>query len=294
MKKFILSSLALALFSTVVHSKEASVDLEKIKREINIMNNILKASFAEDKSLGLRHIESQYLASQGITFKLDARSFSKNSFSLSNILPSTPVEPIDFNFDEDKIEQIREQALSISREAYSSALEAIAQTSEHIRELAKREREIEHEIRSTERETRDVSFERRNADKNDVQELAKREKQLETQTKKLKEQKAQLDSKQKKLRKEMRDNKSKNQAKVQEKKRLALASIKNILSVSLCDYGAGLRTLPNSESVNFVLKNAGDNKNDVVYIFTKKDIKSCVIGDINSKELLAKSVNYHF
>jgi len=294
MKKIILSSLAFALFSTTVSSKEVSVDLDKIKREINIMSNILKASFAEDKSLGLRNIESQYLVSQGITFKLDARSFGKNSFSWSNILPVAPVAPIDFDFDEAQIEEIREQALSISREAYSSALEAIAETSEHIRELAERERDVDHEIRSTERESRDINFEKRNADKSDVKELEVRKKQLDVQVKELKAQKEQLDSKQQKLRKTMRDKKTENKAKAQEKKRLALTNIKKTLSMSLCDYGAGLRNLPNSESVNFVLKNAGDNRSDVIYIFTKKDIKSCVIGNIDAVQLLSKSVNYHF
>jgi len=294
MKTFILSSLALALFSASVNSKEVSVDLDKIKREINIMSNILKASFAQDKSLGLRHIESQYLISQGVTFKLDARSLGKHSFSWSNILPPAPVAPIDFDFDEAQIEEITEQALSISREAYSSALEAIAQTGEHIRELAERERDVDHEIRSTEREARDVNFERRNADRDDVKELEIRKKKLEVQVKELKTQKKQLESKQQKLRVTMRDNKTKNKEKALEKKQLAIKNIKNTLSISLCDYGAGFRSLPNSESVNFVLKNAGDNKSDIIYIFTKKDIKSCVVGDINAKQLLTKSINYHF
>lgn len=294
MKKFILSSLAVVFFSTTVSSKEVSVDLDKIKREINIMSNILKASFAEDKNLGLRHIESQYLVSQGVTFKLDARSFGKHSFSWSNILPPAPVAPINFDFDETQIEEIREQALSISREAYSSALEAIAETGEHIRELAERERDVDHEIRSTEREARDISFERRNANQEDITELEQRKSKLEVQVKELKAQKKQLDKEQKKLKKTIRDNKTKNKAKAQKQKQLALSTIKKTLSVSLCDYGAGLRNLPNTESVNFVLKNAGGNKSDVIYIFNKKDIKSCVVGDINAQELLAKSVNYHF
>lgn len=295
MKTFILSSLALALFSAPVNSKEVSVDLDKIKREVNIMSNILKASFAQDKNLGVRHIESQYLISQGITFKLDARSFDINSFSWTNILPPVPVHaaPIDFYFGETQMGEITEQVLSISGEAYNSALEAIAQTGEHIRELAERERDVDHEIRSIEREARDINFERRNADKDDVKDLEIRKQKLEVQVKKLKTQKKQLESKQQKLRVEIRENKTKNKTKALERKKLTLKNIKNILSISLCDYGAGLRNLPNSESVNFVLKNAGD-KSDIIYIFTKKDIKSCVIGNINAKQLLAKSINYHF
>ena len=124
--------------------------------------------------------------------------------------------------------------------------------------------------------------------------MNKRKSKLEVQVKELKAQKKQLDKEQKKLKKTIRDNKTKNKAKAQKQKQLALSTIKKTLSVSLCDYGAGLRNLPNTESVNFVLKNAGGNKSDVIYIFNKKDIKSCVVGDINAQELLAKSVNYHF
>jgi hypothetical protein len=190
MKNLILSSLAFAVFSVSVNAKESSVDLSKIKREINIMSNILTASFAQDNTLGLHRIEAQYFISQGITFKLEAKSLNNRGFSWSNILPSIPlppeaVAPIAFNFDETHIEEIKERAISVSREAYNTALEAIQESSDHIRELAEQERDIDHEIRSKEREVKDVSFERRQAEKESLKELEVRKKELKNKVKEL-------------------------------------------------------------------------------------------------------------
>lgn len=66
----------------------------------------------------------------------------------------------------------------------------------------------------------------------------------------------------------------------------------------LCLYGNGLKALPADEKVSLILKNAGGNEGrsqlDKIVIFNKADIKSCVIDDINSEQLLAKATKYSF
>ncbi|MFM9625778.1 hypothetical protein ACKI14_49000, partial [Streptomyces turgidiscabies] len=68
--------------------------------------------------------------------------------------------------------------------------------------------------------------------------------------------------------------------------------VNNSISLTLCDYGSGLRSLPNDEHVSFVLNGLADNRKSMIKVFNKADIKKCVMGDIKPNDLALKAISY--
>jgi hypothetical protein len=79
----------------------------------------------------------------------------------------------------------------------------------------------------------------------------------------------------------------------------ALEDFQSRLFVLLCDYAAGLRTLPVNESVSVVLAGVGDTVNDglrrdVVYQVSKETLQSCQQGQITAIQLRERSLRYQY
>ncbi len=290
MKKMI--AIAMLIATSSAYATQNNVDLAKMKREINIMKNILTESIAQDKDIGRLKIKAHYLMSQGITFQLDTQGIGSRHFDWASMLPRAAVSEL--HIDEAQIEAWTSEALSASKEAYQLALEVIAESGEKIRELAEKERDINYEIRTLEREKRDVDFERRHSESEDVSQLENRKKTLLAQIDGLIKQKDQLEKEQQSIRVKLKEDKALHREKAEQKKLKVLNKLRQSIAMTLCDYGAGLRSLPNNEKVNFIISAGSKNQPGIVYVFSKKDIKSCLVGDIDSKKLLASSINYQF
>ena len=96
------------------------------------------------------------------------------------------------------------------------------------------------------------------------------------------------------MRKELAEKK---QARVKEQKQQLASLAKQVdksLSLTLCDYGSGLRNLPNDEHVSFIIRGVSEGKTEQVKVFKKSDIKKCVVGDIKAAQLLEKASTYSF
>ena len=187
-----------------------------------------------------------------------------------------------------------EQAEAISKQSLEIAMESIHQVSEQIRDLAENEREIEHDIRSLEREKRDVEFERRLSEKADIKQLEKRKVDLAQQVAQLEKQKAALKEEKQTLKAKATKNKRQKQQEQAQKKQASIKQLEHTLSTMLCDYGAGLKHLPENEFVNFTLVNAGQDNEDLIYVFNKQDIQKCVMTKIDKNRLLAEAKKYAF
>ena len=279
----------LALLALPVLSATPSAEsLNKSQREIQIMNNILRASLDAEPGIKVRQLNGTYLAQQGYNFTISASGISGGFNKWSDFFVKPEIELV-----EDEVVVLSQQSTSeLANEAYQMAMEALRLSSEKMREFAEQEREIEYEIREVERERRDLNLERRHA---------KQEKGVEKEIEKLEEQIAKLQKEKKALREKRDDVKQdlKSQAKEKHNK-AAKARTKNLLTVTkslaqtLCDYGAGLKSLKNQQYVNFVLDKAATNKQDLVIIFKKAEINKCVVGDSDAQKLLASAVQYRF
>ena len=96
------------------------------------------------------------------------------------------------------------------------------------------------------------------------------------------------------MRKELAEKK---QARVKEQKQQLAALAQQVdksLTLTLCDYGSGLRNLPNDEHVSFIIRGVSEGKTEQVKVFKKSDIKKCVVGDIKAAQLLEKASTYSF
>lgn len=302
MSKYTLTSAALLLCSAVSVQAQANDELDKIQREVGIMEKILTAALKQDTDNKVRNVSSSYLQHQGVVFSFDVRGSSRWSSVFASV-PDAPLPPLpDIDFEElaeievlgDHVQVISDAVVVKTQEAYQQAMEVMRESAERVRDVAEQERDISREIRDLEREKRDLEFDRRHDKDAKDQELEQRKKELQAAIKELEKQQQKLSQRQQVMRKELAEKK---QARVKEQQQqLAelVQKVNNSLSLTLCDYGSGLRNLPNDEHVSFVIRGISEDKSEQVKVFKKSDIKKCVQGDIKATQLLEKASSYNF
>jgi DNA repair exonuclease SbcCD ATPase subunit len=302
MSKYKSTTAALLLCTAVSVQAQASDELDKIQREVGIMEKILTAALKQDTDNKVRNVSSSYLQHQGVVFSFDVRGGSRWSTVFASV-PDAPLPPMpDIDFEElTEIEVLGEHVQVISdavvvktQEAYQQAMEVMRESAERVREVAEQERDVSREIRDLEREKRDLEFDRRHDKDAKEQELEKRKQALQASIKELEKEQQKLSLKQQEMRKELAEKK---QARVKEQQQQWAALAKQVdksLSLTLCDYGSGLRSLPNDEHVSFIIRGVSEGKGELVKVFKKSDIKKCVVGDIKAAQLIDKASSYRF
>ena len=303
MKKMMMCSvIAIATGCASVQSlAQAPEQLSAIAREVSIMENILSTALKQDTDKKVRAINANYFAKQGIVFELDIRGANRwhAIFSGAPDAPLPPMPDIDFSdvnieFISDHVEIISEQAVESSREAYQHAMEVMRDGAEKVRDIAEKERDVSRELRDLEREKRDLEFATRHDNSAEEKELAARKKSVEKEIKALEKQQTKLTKEQKKARQEISAKQAQREKQKAAEQKQLLEKINQSISLTLCDYGSGLRSLPNNEHVSFVLGGLGQNSKSLIKVFNKSDIKKCVIGETKASELALKAVSYQF
>ncbi|KTF15258.1 hypothetical protein [Pseudoalteromonas sp. H105] len=280
---------------------KAPEELSAIVREVSIMENILSTALKQDTDNKVRAINANYFAKQGVVFELDITAGNRwhAIFSGAPEAPLPPMPDIDFSdvnieFLSDQVEIISEHAVESSRDAYHHAMEVMREGAEKVRDIAEQERDVSREIRDLEREKRDLEFATRHDNSAEVKELVSRKNSLEKEIKALEKQQTKLTKEQKKARQAISaKHAQREKQKVAEQEQL-LEKISQSISLTLCDYGSGLRSLPNDEYVSFVLDGLGQKDKNLIKIFNKGDIKKCVIGETKASELALKAISYQF
>lgn len=331
MKKSMLMYSVMACLSFGVAAND---HLQSLHKETQIMENILTTSLKQDsrsKGIRFRKIESSYLAGQGVIFEVttsskgnfefsfDMGSMLKGLESLEHLehlgdvfdkgdLPPVPeVPPVPdtdgsfvFSFEmNDELEELME-------DAEEKARDEVRENKERWRELREKERDLNWEKREYERNIRDIEFELRHAED-------ERRKELETRIARIQEDVQKLESRQQEiadLASKLENEEKSRKAKAQENRlkvyKRFLADFEATMADTLCDYGSGLKSLPDTEKVNFVLKdfskgednrsrnNRRNDKLDKIYVISLADVKQCVIEKITPNELLTRSQTYMF
>ena len=317
MKKLLLTTstlLAIALAMPVEANKtdraEIAQPYDKMKKQINIMSNIIKTAMSDGQSKRSRGatIKGIYLKDQGVVFNIDnarLRGFDHFNVDLSSlglgdmapIAPIAPVAPVVIG--DSEYEFINEDQIERAAEAYEQVIEAFREQSEHARRLREEQRELAYDMRNLSRRKRDMEFELRHAnrdgdDQSDVkQDLVK----LEEQLNRLKSKSEQLNERAKKEEKALREQKQQRKTKADKARASYYQNLDNTIAQTLCDYGAGLRQLSKNEHVTFVISLGAGDKNGAdkkVHTFKKKDIVSCVLEDKTPQELIKGAQSYYF
>lgn len=305
MKKLLLAT---AMATTFVSSAIAQ-DLNSLNKELEIMSGVIGTALKQETGKkGIRYsgIEATYLAKQGVVFTVSTSS-NKWNFNFDRIFSSVPHAPdapnapivittddmdmdIDIDMDQD-FEGIAEDALAHVEHIF-------VQKSDEMRELRSRKRELAWEQREMERRQRDLEFEMRAAQDEREEEIKEELKTLEKERKEFEKQREKIELHAAKLTAEQEAKAKERKEKREQALKTFLANFEGAVGDTLCRFGSGLRELPDSENISFVLKGFakgdGSDKSDRIYVFSKQEVKKCVMEKINASSLLSKANIYEF
>lgn len=306
MKVFNYALLPLALMTGSASAIAAKVDFSALHQQMTIMSDILKTSAnksATHEVPKIVSIESYYLAGQGAVFNLQSarsgmRFMSKVPMPVMPVrAPRAPRTPEGIETTElfgENFEIIIEEALHEAQISMEIAHQQMNGSAENQRQLREQERELAYELRDIEREKRDLNFEKRHIEEGEQVEYNQQLAELE-------QRRAALDKAMTTLAKSNAEQHKKiEQAKAEHAKQQQsfYRNLEVSISDVLCSYGGGLKAIPSNEHVSVVIKRAGDKQGrrtkDKVLVFSKADIKSCIVEKINAKQLLSKANGYQF
>lgn len=316
MKKWLLSTLALGLFTCNVQADEMKQPYEKLKKQINIMSNIIASSLSQDSNRRNRYkagVDGYYLKDQGVVFEISSnRGFSQLyqvfgserdlSFTIDNglgtmpiapVAPIAPIAPIVIGDREDGITV----DISSSLEAYEDAVEALRDRAESTRDMRERLRDLSYEKKSLARRQRDLEFEMRHADKDRTDDLKGDLQELREELKKVDMKMAELSERTKKEENVLQQSQDKRKKKIKEITDAYYTKLDETIVETLCNYGAGLRKMSKKEYVTFVIdmgRGRNDSASKKIHTFNKKDINACVIEDKTPEQLLKAANSYYY
>ena len=314
--KPVLMASTLALVSANIVAEELPEKrLNSIKRDIKVMTNIIRTTLSDNLGHKVGQLNGIYMAKQGMLFTVSSNRsfsfhFSDHGFSgapIAPLAPRAPKAPVPV-ITADNMDEIEESTMEIVEAAMEMAESQIDIYSDidwsnysrrdrdefkrekkalrnQQRELERQARSLERDVREIERKIRDAEFEQELQDgKKNEAKIASLEKELNKYTDSLSSIVAKIQEKAEALRKKAEQARKKHQAK-QEKQLLAM---EQAISQTVCDFGAGLRSLPKGEHITFNIQ----GKDNRLYVFDQKSILSCADGKIDAEKLLSRAIKY--
>ncbi len=308
----LISSVAAAVLLTLSTGGHAATQVsDKLKQNLEIMRDILQKSMEQSgRSSGVGRIDLSYLAGQGVLFQTRTSGGFGHFFAVAPVAPIPPVAPISAPdlqaitdqasavaqaalaggaIDEERLQELQEQA----ELAAEQMMEQHERMRDQSRELREQKRDLERDLRDIQREKRDVEFSGK------VGKLdAEQQKQLTQLTakeaalaKQVKEMQQKYDAAEQEMLKKRQE-----QAKIAQQKQIELiAQVGSKFAATLCDYGASLRELKDSEFVSLQLStDGGRDSRDIYWVFKKSDINQCISGKLGAESLLKKADYYQY
>ncbi|WP_416305456.1 hypothetical protein [Neptunicella sp. SCSIO 80796] len=304
MKKALIALTVGALTMGAAHS---ATNMTELSKDLAIMSSILKTALQQgndDKGIRFRDLDVSYLADQGVVFEVNTTSggwnFSFDFGDIMNVLPVAPPAPVvDSSFEKRFVINIDEDDYKREVEmAVEHAQDAMREARDQLRELRNRERELSWEQREYERRRRDIEFEKSHADEEDRKELEQEIKELDKEQKQLETKRQEIDKYATEIEKEQQKQVKATKEAQEKYYKAFLARFEENVADVLCKYGAGVKSMPDDEHVSFVLNGFGEgtsrSRQDKIYVFKNKDIKSCVAEKIDTNKLLANAQTYVF
>lgn len=277
---------------------QAADDNAALKKNADILQTIMQTAFKENDASRLSSLQYSYLAGQGIFFQANAAIggkgnvfyFRSGGHAVAPVAPAAPVPPLpdgdyefEFEFDTEEIERLTEAAQDMAEQMEQQHLQRYR--------ISEKQRVIERELRDVEREKRDLEFNKSvsKLDKEQQQQLA----MLQQKAKVLQEKQAEVTKEAEISRKQLEEQREKQRAEQRQQVTVMVKSVGETFSQLLCDYGASLKEVPDSEFVSLQV-NSRVATERFYWVVKKADINQCMSGKIKAKELLARANIYQF
>jgi len=299
----------LAATSFPIELEAASIDYSKIKRDINVMTQVIKGAFesAEECTDCKIKIKSHYLASQGAVFSITPSrgfSFMFNDRNFNFHIPEFSDRPVrrdmestpDGNDLPGMVEGIVE-GVELSLAGLSDAISSDnpgdrtdtytteASRRGALRELRRSERELRNKIREYEIEL----F--KEEDEGKIREIDAKVEKLNSQLKAVISKKEQSRLEMENERHITIKKQEEKRAKTQQQEQMRYQQVEEIALGAFCDYGSMLKNLPSTEYVNIIFEGAKkDGKSDQIYVLKKSDLSNCS----DRKALIQQAIRYEF
>jgi hypothetical protein len=311
----LIPSVAAAVLLTISTGGHAATQVsDKLKQNLEIMRDILQKSMEQsERSAGIGRIELSYLAGQGVLFQTRTSGGFGHFFALAPIAPLPPIAPVapisppDLAMlsenaraaaeaalaggviDEERLQEMQDQA----ELAAEQMMEQHERMRDQSRELREQKRDAERDLRDIQREKRDIEFSGKVGkldaeQQKQLQQLTARETELALKVKQMQQK---YDAAEQEMLKKRQE-----QAKVAQQKQTELiAQVGSKFAATLCDYGASLRELKDSEFVSLQLStDSGRDSKDIYWVFKKTDINQCISGKLGAESLLKKADYYQY
>lgn len=298
-----LTLLALCLLGSWHVANAAEAINPKLRQNLEIMQDILEKSLGEGRDSAISRIEHSYIAGQGVLFETSSNRGFGHFFPVAPLPPLPGVNPaklakdaqniavdvqMNMELDEEAIAELTEHA-----EAMAEAMtEQQDQLRDQLRDLREQKRDLERDLRDVEREKRDIEFSQK-VGKLDA-EQQKTLKALDERHAGLKKQVDEIQKKYSAMEFEVQKKRAEQQKIAQQQQQELVTRLGNNFAVTLCDYGASLRDLKDTEFVSLQLSSHGRDNQDIYWVFKKADINQCVTGKISASALLKKANTYQY
>ncbi|MGB3726483.1 MAG: hypothetical protein WA981_12000 [Glaciecola sp.] len=285
------------LASNVAIAKDTQQTVDQLAQDLTVMQSVLSTALAQsngNKTSLFRGLSTEYLAEQGVLFKVHSNVISRR-LSTFSVPPIPPMPPITVG---NRVIVTQAPSGHEIEEVITEVEHLFHDSADELREVSQLARELSWTTRDLKRTQQDLSFELRTADEKQQKTIKEKikavEKELAEQT-----QKREKISQQQKLIKQKQDEKRQlREAELQQAKAEFTTHFESTITATLCKFGGGLRALPNEQYVTFVLEQfvSSDNagKKDKIYVFESSQIKKCAQQKISEGKLLSSAIQYQF
>ncbi|MEJ6474374.1 hypothetical protein [Pseudoalteromonas piscicida] len=284
-----------AITSSLVHGQ---VPNDELKREVAIFERVLVSALQHDTQDQVRSVSGYYLKDQGAVFELSLKRRHRLEW-LSHLDDFDDVAAIgEFElpkFDVDIAEvEFAEPIAEAFSHAYSEAAEKVKAGAEKVREAVEQERENRIRLRELERQKAELEFAKTHESNQQADELTESLKEVEKRIQKLSLKESELKELKDKLKASLEASRAKRQKDQALKQQALEKNLTTSLARSLCDYGAGLRSLPEDEHISFIYNGLSGQKEKQIFVYPKALVQQCVTGKKTAKELREAAVSYRF
>ncbi|WP_419146996.1 hypothetical protein [Pseudoalteromonas 'SMAR'] len=287
---------ALAAFSASLAATE--VPEPAMKREVAIFERVLSSALKHDTQDQLVAVSGYYLRQQGVIFNLSLKQRHSlpwlgeiDSIHTMAAIGEFDLPEFDINIAEAEIAEPIAEAFS---EAYSAAAEQVQHSAEKVREAIAQERENRIKLRELEREKAELEFAQRHNTEQQADALDQALEKIEQQIAQLAQRGDKLEAVKEQLKSHLEASRAQREEQQKRKQQAFQEQLQQSIARSLCDYGGGLRSLPNDEHISFVYASISEPQQKQILIYRKQQVEQCVQGKITASDIIDAAEQYQF
>ncbi len=316
MRTFILTATVAALTLSAASWANAQ-QREALTKQLDIMASIINTAIGHQQGDDRKRswaerspLESTYLAGQGVVYRVNFGSrmqrFGMSTAPMPPMPPMEKLELIQIDRRGPRVEKVIEiddgeqREVEVIIDSHEVRIEGDeihfedgVTFSDELRQAVSTMRDAAEEMRDARRVIRDLSRVDKEASesarKQSAQQLAEAKMKLEQAQQRMQSARAEL----RQAQGQIEQRTSARMEEMQQARAARVASFEQTFVQTLCDYGSTLRDLPNNEHISLVIIGAGEQDNDKIHVFAKKDVMNCK-GEKGASDLLSKAITYSF